>query len=274
MKKGDLKGSLRFNLFIILVVGIVLYVLFFASLGIITRHGNEMKVPNVTGKDINAATAELQKLGFEIDVDSTYEPAAKPYVVLLQIPEINAIVKEGRTIFLTINKAEPPKTPMPNMLGVSYRSAVMIIKSSRLVLGDTTYRPDIAKGAVLDQLYNGKSIRPGQLIPQGSRIDLVIGDGLGNTEFNVPDVIGMTYDEAIAILNSRGLNFTAIWEGEVQDSVSAVVFAQTPTALNELSAPNRIKEGDIVDIRIKQEASAEELENNRNPGATVIEDQE
>lgn len=267
--KGDLKGSFKFNLFVILVLCVVLYVLFFASLGIITRHGNEVKVPNVTGRDVRVAITELERMGFEVDVDSAYEPAAKPYSVLLQIPEINAVVKEGRTIFLTINKAEPPQTPMPNLINVSFRSAEMILKSNRLVLGDTTMRPDIAKGAVLEQLYNGRPVRPGQMIPQGSRIDLVVGDGLGNTEFNVPDVIGMTYEEAIAIINSTGLNFTTIWEGPITDSATAIIFDQSPKALNELMTPNRIKEGDIVDIRIMQNPSPEELESNRTPGGSV-----
>jgi eukaryotic-like serine/threonine-protein kinase len=257
MKKEDLKRSFRFNLLMVVLLCVVLYVLFFASLSILTRHGAEVKVPNVTGKDIRVALAELGKMEFEIDVDSTYEPTAKPYTVLMQVPEVNAAVKRGRTIFLTINKAEPPKTPMPNLLNLSFRSATMILKSNKLVLGDTTLRPDIAKGA-------------GQMVPQGSRIDLVVGDGLGNTQFNVPDVIGMTYEEAIAFLNSANLNFTAIWEGGIEDSAQAIVYFQTPTAVNELAAPNRIKEGDVVDIRIKQNPSSEELEGNRNPSGGVM----
>lgn len=270
MKKEDLKRSFRFNLLMVVLLCVVLYVLFFASLSILTRHGAEVKVPNVTGKDIRVALAELGKMEFEIDVDSTYEPNAKPYTVLMQVPEVNAAVKRGRTIFLTINKAEPPKTPMPNLLNLSFRSATMILKSNKLVLGDTTLRPDIAKGAILEQLYAGKPVRAGQMVPQGSRIDLVVGDGLGNTQFNVPDVIGMTYEEAIAFLNSANLNFTAIWEGGIEDSAQAIVYFQTPTAVNELAAPNRIKEGDVVDIRIKQNPSSEELEGNRNPSGGVM----
>jgi Uncharacterized protein conserved in bacteria len=270
--KEETRRSFWFNLLVVLGLCIVLYILFFASIGIITRHGSEAIVPNVAGKTLKAAMTELEKAGFDVEIDSAYEPKKKPFLVLQQMPEPNATVKDGRTIFLTINKTQPPDIPMPNLLNLSFRSAEMILKSNKLMLGDTTYRPDIAKGAILEQLYKGKTIRPGEMLPQGSKIDLVIGDGLGNTQFNVPDVIGMTYEEAMAILNGTGLQFTAIWEGDITDSVTAVVYDQLPKAMNELMTPNRIKEGDIVDIRIKQTATQEEMEGNRNPTGPVTDE--
>lgn len=250
------------------------YVLFFASLRFLTRHGSEVTVPNVIGRDVKMATNQLEKLNFEVDIDSAYDPTLRPYVVLSQMPDTNSVVKKGRTIFLTINKAQAPLTPMPNLLNLSYRSAEMILKSNKLVLGDTSFRPDIAKGAILEQLYLGVAIRPGQMLPQGSRIDLVIGDGLGNTEFNVPDVTGMGYDEAIATLSGNGLNYSTIWEGTITDSATAIIYDQSPRAVNELSAPNRIKEGDIIDIRIKQNPVPEEFGGNKTPETPVNNDEE
>lgn len=266
------KRSFAFNLIIVLALCVGLYILFFTGLGVITRHGSEARVPGVTGKTIGQAAQQLETMGFEVDVDSAYDPKHKPFVVLSQIPDINSVVKRGRTIFLTINKTQAPSIPMPNLLNLSFRSAEMILKSNKLILGDTTYKPDIAKGAILDQLYKGKPIRPGEMLPQGSHIDLVIGDGLGNTQFNVPDVIGMTYEEAMATLNGTGLQFTAIWEGSFPDSATAIVYDQMPKAMNELMTPNRIKEGDIVDLRVKQDPTPEELEHNRNPSANVTEE--
>ena len=267
--KEELRRSFKFNLLIVLVLCAVLYTLFFVTLGFITRHNQEIKVPGVLGRDVRMATKALENMEFEVEVDSAYDPKQRPFIVLSQMPDVNATVKTGRTVFLTINKAEPPKTAMPNLLNLSFRSAEMILKSNKLVLGDTSYKPDIAKGAILEQMYKGRPVKPGEMIAQGSRIDLIIGDGLGNVEFNVPDIVGMSYDEAIAILNSTGLQFTPIWEGVITDSATAVVYDQYPKATNELMAPNRIKEGDVVDIRIKQTVSPEELQNNRNPSGDV-----
>lgn len=266
------KRSFLFNLVVVAALCIALYMLFFASLSFITGHGNEVKVPQVQGKTVKAAIALLESQGFEVEVDSAYDPKQKPFIILIQSPEYNATVKEGRLIFLTVNKAEPPLTPMPNLLNMSFRSAEMLLKSNKLILGDTTFRPDIAKGAILEQLYKGQPIRPGQMLPQGSRIDLVIGDGLGNTQFNVPDVIGMPYMEAINILSSTGLMYTPIWDPNITDSTTAIIYDQQPKPFNELNAPNRIKEGDNVDILIKQNPTTEEMEGNRKPAGEVITD--
>jgi len=263
----NVKKSFLFNLVVVLLLCVGLYFLFFTSLRWITHHGEEVKIPNVTGKDMKDAVAILEGMNFDVFVDSTYEPKQKPYAVLKQTPDIGSVVKIGRTVFLTVNKALPPETPMPNLISLSYRSADMILRNNKLLVGDTTYKPDIAAGAILQQLYMGNDVKPGQMVPEGSKINLVIGDGLGITQFNVPDVTGMAYDEGITYLTGSGLQYTAVWEGDITDSATAVIYEQSPKPTNELNAPNRIKAGDIVDLRIKQTADADNT--NPNPNVTT-----
>ncbi|MEI8280230.1 MAG: PASTA domain-containing protein [Bacteroidota bacterium] len=260
---------LKFHILLVLGLCLLLYIAFFFSLSFITRHKNEKRIPNVIGKDMQAALGELKGMGFDVAVDSTYDPEKKPYVVMGQIPDSGSMVKDGRMLFITVNKSTPPNIPMPNLVSLSYRSAEMILKSNKLALGDTTFKPDIAKGAVLEQIYKGKKIKPGDMIPQGSSISLVLGDGLGNTQFNVPDVIGQPYVEAMANLNGRGLQVIAVWDGNITDSSMAVIYDQQPKALNELKNYNKIREGENIDIRIKQNPTNEELERNRNAGTSV-----
>lgn len=263
------RKSFLFNLLIVVLLCGGLYFVFFASLGLLTRHGSESKVPKVTGKNLKQAYESLERMGFEVEVDSSYDPEQKPFTVLAQMPDANAVVKKGRTIFLTVNKAQPPLTPMPKLTDLSYRSAVLILSSSKLSLGDTIHRPDYAKGTVLEMLFRGRPIKPGEMVPQGSKVDLVIGEGFGNLETNVPDVIGMNVDEGIAILSGNGLTVTTIWDGQIDDSGHAIIYMQTPSPYNELDVPNRIKEGDVIDIRIKQNPTNEELEYNRRPASAV-----
>ena len=261
-----------FHLLIVLALCAVLYVCFFASLSYITRHKDEKRVPALVGRDMNTVLQELHNAGFDVSVDSTYDPERKPYVVVGQIPDSGSMVKDGRMLFITVKNTTPPTIPMPNLVSLSFRSAEMILKSNKLSLGDTSSRPDIAKGAVLEQLYRGKKIKAGDMIPQGSAISLVLGDGLGNTQFNVPDVIGQPYVEAMANLSGRGLVVIPVWEGNISDSATAIIYDQQPKTHNEANAPNRIKEGDNIDIRIKQNPSQEELERNRNAGSSVNSD--
>ncbi len=267
--KEETRRSFWFNLVAVLLLSIVLYVLFFVSLGFITAHGKELKIPDVTNKDMKTAMKVLKDMNFDVYVDSTYEPKLKPLTVLSQIPEVGAVVKSGRTVFITVNKKMPPMTPMPNLINLSFRIAEVQLKNNKLVLGDTSYQPDIAQGAILKQLVNGQEIRPGQMVPQGSRVSLVIGDGLSNVQQDVPDVVGMAYPEGMALLAGSGLTCTPIFTGEISDTATAVIIRQSPKARNELGTPNHIKEGDIIDITIKQNPSQDEFDVSPQPAGNT-----
>lgn len=252
--KANIRNSFLFNLGIILLLCTLLYISFFATLKCVTRHGEEVIIPNLKGKDVNSAVSLLRTLHFEVNIDSTYEPDIKPLEVLKQVPDTGSIVKQGRTVFLTVNMVTPPRIPMPSLVNLSLRSAEMLLKNNKLKLGDTTYKPDIAAGAILEQLYNGQPIKAGDIIAQGSKISLIIGDGLGNNTFNVPDVTGMSVDEAMIILNQYNLQGVLVpfdANTQISDTSSAMVVDQYPTPVTPEGAHNSIKAGDIVDLKIK-----------------------
>lgn len=250
--KGKYRNSIWFHLLLMLAASVVLYILFFTSLSKITAHGEEQKMPVLIDKTFEEAIAILKKEGYGVDVDSAYDMKKDFGVVLSQTPDTGVFVKKGRTVFIIINKGQAPMVPMPDLTGISFQSAEMVLKSNKLLLGDTVHRPDIADGAILEQLYKGEILSAGDMIPQGSAITLVIGDGLGNVEFDVPNVMGMTYPEAIAVLNASGLQFIDLWDGGITDSLTAVIYYQSPEAINNFGGKNQVKEGDLVDIRVRQ----------------------
>jgi beta-lactam-binding protein with PASTA domain len=246
------------------LICVVVFLLFFGSLGFITNHGEETKVPKVAGKTAQQAEKILKDLGFEVRIDSTYEPEKPKLAVLIQMPEEGAIVKTGRTIFLTVNKVMPPNTAMPKLVDLTLRSAELLLQSNRLILGDTILRPDIGKGLVLEQLINGKPVPPGTMIPQGSVITLVVGDGLGNTEMDVPDVMGQPYTFALADLNSRNLIVTTIADEGSTDTANWIVYRQTPEPMTPLGVAGRIREGDAIDIYVGENPSDSTINYYRN----------
>ncbi len=263
----NIRQSFLFNVVIVLALCAILYACFFASLHWFTKHGQEVSIPDLRGKDAGAAIAQLGKLHFEVLVDSTYEPTAKPLVVLKQVPDTGAVVKEGRTVFLTVNMLTPPRVPMPNLVNLSMRSAEMILRNNKLLVGDTIFKPDIAAGAILEQRYKGQPIQPGEMIMQGSKIGLVIGNGLGNTEWEVPDVTGQTVDDATTILNQFNLPPVLVVDdmmSEISDTMLATIICQEPKALNSTGGHNRIKMGDPITLHIKQNPKPEEICNSGN----------
>ncbi|HET9429969.1 MAG TPA: PASTA domain-containing protein, partial [Chitinophagaceae bacterium] len=143
---------------IILAIGI--FSVFVFSLNWLTHHDRSKTVPSVKGKTFDEAVDLSSRAGFEIEIqDSIYTDTAKPHIVIKQFPEPDEVVKVNRTVFLTINRAVPPMVEMPNLVGFSFRNAEMTLKNAGLRFGDSTFRPDFAKNAVLEQLYKGEQIK-------------------------------------------------------------------------------------------------------------------
>lgn len=260
-----LKRSFLFNLFLVILVCVGLLMIFFKSLNWLTNHGQETKVPALQGKNMKEAIKILKKQGFTIQIDSAYQSYKNPLEVIYQEPEAGAIVKIGRTIFLTINRKSVPTIPMPNLVNLSFRNAILTMQSYRLEMGDTTFRPDLAAGSVLEQWINGRQIRPGMQVPYGSKVDLVIGQGLSDI-VDVPNLIGMTWYEAKQTIESLSLSYNILWDGAITDSMNAIIYQQVPEALNELDFKNAIPAGDLIDVHIMQKPSEELLKQNQ-PGS-------
>jgi beta-lactam-binding protein with PASTA domain len=239
---------------LVVVVLVTLFILvFFGSLDFITKHGEYQKVPSIVGKNVEAARRILEDKGFEVEIqDSLYIDTFPKLAVIKQTPGGDATVKVNRTIYITINRAQPPLVEMPNLVGFSIRNAQMYLENLGLHLGDTSFRPDIAKNSVLEQLYNGEPIRSGTKIFMGSTISFILGNGIGDLEVGVPDLMGKQYAQARSLLRSMDINFTPVFDADVTDSAHAYVTRQNPTKYGQSNDGtrryNRIKPGQTIDI--------------------------
>ncbi len=210
---------------------IVLFWVVSLLLGVYTRHGESLPVPDLRGLAYDKVEDVLANTSFEYAIsDSMYNPDKPPLTVLDQTPEPNQQVKKGRIIFLTVNSRKAPTVKMPELRDNSLKQATLILESYGLIFGQMTYKPDLAKDAVLDQLYHNRSIEAGSEIPKGSVIDLVLGDGLGQTTAEVPDLVGLTLGEAKAALQMASLGVdSVVTDATVTgDTLSAYVYKQYP----------------------------------------------
>lgn len=240
------------NILFVLIVIALLVLLFFGSLDYITKHNQYEKVPSVVGKNIDVARKTLEDKGFEVQIqDSLYIDTLPKLAVIKQSPDADATVKVNRTIYLTVNRAQPPLVEMPNLVGFSIRNAEMYLENLGLHMGDTTYRPDIAKNAILEQLYNGAPIKAGTKIYMGSTISFVLGNGVSDLEIAVPNLMGRRYSEARSILRGMNINYTPVIDVDVTDTANSYVTRQSPSQYGDVDGErrlNRIKPGQNIDI--------------------------
>ena len=253
MFKFITQKPLWINVLVVIVLTTLLVLIFFGSLDTITKHGQYKKVPSVLGRNVNEAIKILEAKGFEVEIlDSIYIDSLPRLSVTRQAPESNATVKVNRTIYLTINRSQPPLVEMPNLVGFSIRNAQMYLENLGLRMGDTTFRPDIAKNAVLEQLYMGNSVPAGTKIYMGSIISFVLGNGVGDEEMQVPDLLGKTFCIAKQMLTDKSLNLTAVFDADVTDSANAFVYRQRPEKYGPSADGekhyNIIKPGQNIDV--------------------------
>lgn len=237
---------LKHVLLIVVLVAALVFGFFQVYLPLTTNHGETIVVPKVTG--MNQADLEdyldERNLAYLIN-DSTYNSSIRPGTVLQQDPSAGEQVKEGRKLYVTVAMKNPPVIKMPKLTDGSVKNAQMILKSYDLVVGQLKFVPNIQKDAVLSQSVNGKAIAAGDPITKGTRVDLEVGDGLGNQEFPVPNLVNMPADEATTLLVGQGLQVGEIFYEPARNGESdGTVTRQRPVP----GPGTTIRMGQLVDL--------------------------
>lgn len=242
-------GSLLINVSI--VIGILLLisvVYFYIYLPNITHHGESITVPDLEGMRVDELNDFLTKhdLRYAID-DSIYSEDFPPLSVLRQFPKAGSKVKEGRVIYVSINRVSPPTLPLPDLTeNVSLTAADLILKSNQLRRGRVYYKASPFLNYVLEMRFKGSIILPGTQIQKGAVIDLVVGDGKGPADFTVGNLVGDTYERALFKLMGWNLHLgkVQIPEGVDTTGVEPFVFKQSP------ASGDSVRVGDPVNIWI------------------------
>lgn len=234
---------------VLIALGIVVLLLFIVqwSLKSYTRHGESISVPNLKGMTFEQVKTVLSDNNLEWQVmDSVFDLSKPPMSVVDQNPKANSHVKQGRTIYLTINATTAPTTELPDLIGrSSYKFAKMQLESFGFKVGEPMYKPDPHKDAVIGLLVNGKPASKKMKVTKGSTVTLILGDGLGNSRMSVPYLIGLRYDEAEFKLKGYSLNVGAVVVADgVRDTTGAVIYKQFP----EYGSGNSIRIGEPIDL--------------------------
>lgn len=144
-----------------------------------TNQNQRIEVPDLSKLTLNVVEDRLDELDlrYEILDSATFNPDYPRYAVIDQAPGPGSYVKENRKIYLTLNPSGYRKVPVPDLIRRTRRQAEPTLRSLGFVIGDITYKPDIAPDAVLELRHKGRLLKPGDELMKTSVIDLVLGDG-------------------------------------------------------------------------------------------------
>ncbi|MGB0166650.1 MAG: PASTA domain-containing protein [Luteibaculum sp.] len=256
-------ASKYFFINLAIAIVIVITIGYFANsyLKGVTKHGDKVQVPALIGRNLVQADSALLSEGLRYQViDSVFEEGAEPGEVIEQIPAAFQNVKPGRTIYLTINTLTPPNVAIPNLKNMSLRQAVATLEVLGLALHKLEYEPDICTDCVLKQLLGKELLEPGTMVPKGTAVTLVLGQGMGNADVQIPYLIGQSLEEAVRTLIDKSLNVGDVNYTECetkQDSNIAKVYRQSPA----FYPGNRLNLGGEISLWFTADTASIKIEN-------------
>lgn len=234
---------------VVLILSVLIFLRFY------TRHDKLIELPNLNSLDIYEADSVLKSKSLNyVIIDSVFNLDIPPLSVIDQNPKAGSFVKENRRIYLTIVSKKKKEVQIPNLVDLTLRRAVSKLNSIGLSAGNLSFVPDMAKNVVLKQSVDGEEVESGTLLTVGSSVDLVIGNGLSDVMVNLPNLNGLTKEDAEILLQMNSINLgLVLYDENVSDSSSAVVYRQRPIATEN----KMINLGRNVDIYLKSADSNE-----------------
>ncbi len=206
-------------------------------LNVITRHGDEFVLPDLSSLTVEEAEKVADKLDMNLLViDSIYVKGMAKGAICQQNPPAGSKIKKGRKVRVVINSVLPKKVDMPNLVGYSARQAIAELSVRSLGVNRLVYVEDMATNNVLSQRFRGVEIYPGTKIEADSKIDLVLGLNPSDNLTIIPNTIGLVKDRAVSKVHDSYLNIRRlVYDVSVKtyiDSTKAIVYRQLPLPSN------------------------------------------
>ena len=191
------KTNKYFWLNMIAMMAVVILLLFglLKWLDVYTRHGEAVVVPDVKGMTVGEAEMLLRNHGLVCVVSDSNYVKNKPAGSILELnPSAGQKVKEGRTIYLTINTLDVPLRLVPD---VADNSSVRQAQAKILAAGFKLSENELISGEkdwVYGVKYKGRQLNMGDKVPVGATLTLLVGDG--ETQVQDSDSLEIVEDAA------------------------------------------------------------------------------
>lgn len=224
--------------------------------------GQEVVVPDIVGKDINEANKELDKLKLSMDVkEKQFSDEFEKDEIIFQEPGKGQKVKEGRHIEVILSLGSE-KIKVPDVEGKELADAEIIIRNEGFEIGkvDKTYDDKYKEGFIISQ-----EPRAGTRVAKNSKIDLMVSKGPTPDKISMPNLIGLTLEEAQKQIQDSKLVLGEVTKKDSSDYYADQVIDQdtkpevmvdegTTVNLVVSKGPGPVPQTQIVEFPLPQES--------------------
>jgi serine/threonine-protein kinase len=207
----------------------------YVVLPLYVHHAGRVSVPSVVGMSKDSALMVIEQAGLRVvDAETRPDPTYPPGVVVQQNPVGNAVVKEGRRVYLTLSGGEV-QVVVPSLRGRSLRDARFALERFGLKLGGIGYD---TSDTFPENTIIAQSIAPDTRVARGSAVNIAVSQGRSAGDVHVPLVIGKTLGEATKLIEEAHLKVGTISYQASFDLVPNTIVDQFPRP-GEVPAPGQ-----------------------------------
>ena len=222
-----------------LLVASVLGLLFFnlVVMPAFTRRGDEVRVPDLTGKDMTVAEGLLGPRGLQLGEASRRNDARPAGSIVAQHPAPNSSVKRGRLVSVVVSLGEAG-IAIPVLRGETIQNAGMALEQAGLAQGDIVTAPcdTVAFNAVI-----ASQPPANQEAGRGTPVNLLVSAGGGRGGLMMPDLSGRDADDVMQVLITAGFQVTLKGRAGAHESI----------AYTEPPAGSRIRYGEAIELQTR-----------------------
>lgn len=211
-----------------------------------TNYDEGVTVPDITQVSLEEAEERLTAYGLRFEIAERRSNSAMPAdYVIDQTPSAAKIVKPNRKIYLTVNTTSNPTVEVPDVVNLSKRNAEIQLQNNGLRVGTISYESSRFRNVIR------QSVKPGDIVPEGTVVDLTVSDGLGQKSVDMPEILGDRLSEAQQKLQEAGLRV-----GEIRFKPTKEV---SPNIILDFDPKNdEISEGEEIRLIVSERYDAQE----------------
>jgi serine/threonine-protein kinase len=207
----------------VVVAGISAYL----TLTLIIKSEDTVIVPSLEGKNVVYALELLTELELNTKVKgSEYTSDIPKSHVVFQEPQPGSEIKKGRDVKIIISKG-PKTVSMPNLISLSMQQANIILEENDMCQGELsrTYKTEIEKDGIIAQVPAA-----GAVIARGTCIDLLVSRGARPGAFKMPDLAGLTLEDALQSIEKVSLTIGKLKSAYQKSKPRNIIVEQEPVS--------------------------------------------
>jgi beta-lactam-binding protein with PASTA domain len=190
-----------------------------------------VEVPNVQGKSLQDAAKILSDARLTPRVTEGSDQTQVKGIILSQNPAAGTNLTEQRIVEITVNRPRP--LLMPDLAGKTVGEAKLALTEAGLLIGRTAVIP--APQGVAPSTIIGQSPPAQTEVVKGQGITvLVSGSRAPAGKTFIPDLSGLSFDDAKLIITAAGLRLVEV-RTKSSNLPSGIVVAQTPKAYSSVN---------------------------------------